>query len=775
MKIKLFSLQLILIISFNTIKSQTFSNFSSNYNNYGQRVCLVETTINIVTPSVTINFLDAASNANNVTSIYRRPLNNNTWVLQVSNLPAGTTSWTDNNVAIGDALEYQVRRTSSYTFNGTNYDAIGYTCAALLYDQSNYKGQMILLVAQSLVNNTSTKITRLKKDLTADGWFVNEIVVADATSWDSGNEVVSIKNQITNIYNNAPVSDKPKALFILGHVPLPRSGSANVTTPDEHEENAGARGADSYYADVNGVWTDVATFSPAGLITPLATNLPNDFKLDQDFLPSDVEIAYGRVDFKDLTDISNTELFLTEQYLDRLHNYKTVATGFFMGSKSVFDFGYDNSNDQSLRCLPNISGINNVYESATSSQYNGTYLNANGPFAINMQNSGVPEITDWQTNGMPATIFTSDQSYWGFGDVPQNNSIYSRIRSLLAVNTKCLITLWTTTAANQFHQLAIGESFGESLRQVINYNTSNNRLERPFQQYDTPDWLNRTHMTMYGDPTLRIYQVYPASNLSINNVGNTAQLTWNPSTDANLIGYHIYKSTTEFGKYIRLTNAPITNTSYSDATFLSGNWYMVRAIRYQTTGSGTFINASAGIFVQGNFTLPINLVSFTGKNVGIANVLHWITNNEYNNDRFEIESSDDGINFYKIGSVNSKGNNSTKQTYQFYDTKFIKEKNYYRLLQIDNDGKKTFFNIVSIESLRKNLFSIYPNPATDEINIVTSGNVTSIEIYSAQGVKLYEKRSAISSVLDVRFLSSGNYILRAFINNTAYQQKFIKK
>lgn len=775
MKIKLFSFQLILIISFNTIKAQIFSNFSSNYSNYGQRVCLVETTINTITPSVTINFLDAASNTNNVTSVYRRALNNNTWTVQVSNLPAGTTSWTDNNVVLGDAWEYQVRRTSNYIFNGTNYDAIGYTCAALLYDQTNYKGQMILLVAQSLLNNISTKITRLKKDLTADGWFVNEIVVSDATNWDSGTEVVSIKNQITSIYNNAPLLDKPKALFIVGHVPLPRSGSTNVITPDDHEENAGARGADSYYADVNGVWTDAATFSPAGLVTPLAANLPNDFKLDQDFLPSDVEMAFGRIDFKDLTDIGNTELFLTEQYLDRLHNYKTVAPGFFMGSKSVFDFGYDNSNDQSLRCLPNISGINNVYESGTSSQYNAAYLNANGPFAINMQNSGVPEVTDWQANGMPATIFSSDQSYWGFGDVPQNNTIYSRIRSLLAVNTKCLITLWTTTAANQFHQLAIGETFGESLRQVINHNISNNRLERPFQQYDTPDWLNRTHMTMYGDPTLRIYQVYPASNLSIISVGSTALLSWSASIDASIIGYHIYKSSTEFGKYIRLTNIPISNTSYSDATFVSGNWYMVRVIRYQTTGSGTFKNASAGIFVQGNFTLPVNLVSFTGKNIDNANILHWITSIEFNNDRFEIERSEDGINFYTIGSVNSKGNNSTKQAYEFYDTKFIKEKNYYRLLQIDVDGKKTYFDIVSIESLRNNMFSIYPNPATDEINILTTGNVTSIEIYNAQGAKLYQKRSIISSVLDIRFLTIGNYILRTVVNGSAYQQKFIKK
>lgn len=197
---------------------------------------------------------------------------------------------------------------------------------------------MILLVSNDITTDLSLKYTRLKKEITADGWLVNELIVPRATNWNSSNEVVTIKNQIVNIYNNTPANDKPKALFILGHVPLPRSGSQDIVSPDDHIENRGARGCDAYYADINGVFTDNATYNPGGLATPLAINLPGDFKWDQDFFPSDIEMAFGRIDFADITDISTPEMTMLENYLDRLSNYKNVANGFNMGEKSAFFF-----------------------------------------------------------------------------------------------------------------------------------------------------------------------------------------------------------------------------------------------------------------------------------------------------------------------------------------------------------------------------------------------------------------------------------------------------
>lgn len=137
---------------------------------------------------------------------------------------------------------------------------------------------MVLLVADDIPQNLANKYHQLKKEITGDGWYVNELIVPRASNWDSGEEVVAIKNQISQVYQDQPENDKPKLLFILGHLPLPRCGSADVVAPDEHSQNRGARGCDAYYADMDGLFTDTSTYNPGGLVTPLAVNLPGDFK-----------------------------------------------------------------------------------------------------------------------------------------------------------------------------------------------------------------------------------------------------------------------------------------------------------------------------------------------------------------------------------------------------------------------------------------------------------------------------------------------------------------
>jgi hypothetical protein len=582
-------------------------NYSFNFNTNGRRVCLVNSNVTLSPLSVTINILEASQNSSELTSIYRRSLNGNNWTAMALNLSAGTTSWTDNNVALGDVWEYKVVRNNTWSFMGNNYPAVGYTIGSVFKNEDAYKGQMILLVASDVIANLSTKYTRLKSELVADGWKVNEIIVNRALNWDSGDTVVTIKNQITTIYNGAPTNDKPKCLFILGHVPLPRCGSTLVTAPDEHDENKGARGCDCYYADIDGQFTDTATFNPGNLVTPLAINLPNDYKWDQDFFPSDIELAFGRVDFADLTDGSLTENQYMSNYLDRLSNYRNVTNGFNMGEKSAFHFGFDNSNDGSYRSLPNISKSANVFQN-TSNLPHPQWVQNNGPFKIYMQNLLVPDFNEWQQYGMNATVFSSDQSYWGFGDVAQNGSIYSRIRSLLAANTKCLVTLWTTTGINIFHQACTGQPFGLALKEIMNHNTVNQKLEKAPQTYDTEDFWNRTHFAYYGDPTITLYQVTPPTLLSIANNNGSAQLQWTLSADTAVKSYSIYESNSQSGPFIKISNANVVTNNFIIPNYQTGNWYMVRGEKKFESGCGQFVNLSIGSSVQGNLTLNNALI-----------------------------------------------------------------------------------------------------------------------------------------------------------------------
>lgn len=579
-------------------------NFTFDFNSSGRRVCLVSSEVNLINLNVKLIFHDSISNTTEPLFVNRRVLGTQVWSNVASNLPAGTGHWFDFNVGLGDLWEYQVKRENTWSYGGNNYDATGYTIGAVSNNNSNYKGQMILLVSNDVPTNMSNKYNRLKKEITADGWYINELIVPRASNWDSGNEVVTIKNQIVSVFNTAPSNDKPKTIFILGHVPLPRSGSTNVSAPDNHDENKGARGCDGYFADIDGNFTDVATYNPGGLTSPLQINLPGDFKWDQDFFPSELEMSFGRIDFADLTEYPLTELTLLENYLDRLSNYKNVAAGFDMGDESAFFFGFDNSNDASFRSLLNISKPNKVFQNYAGPNHN-QWVQNNGPFKIYMQNRLVPDIGDWQTYGMNATVYTSDQSYWGFGDVPQVGGIESRIRNLLGAESKCLVALWTTTGLNIFHQACTGQAFGVSMKGIMNHNETNQYLEKAEQDYDEQIWWNRTHFAFYGDPTLNLYQVSAASNLTLIELNGEVQLNWSESSDIGVIGYTILVSDSEFGIYQPITTSPISGNNYVLPNYQLGKWYMVKAVKMVESGCGKFLHASLGINVEAD--LPLSL------------------------------------------------------------------------------------------------------------------------------------------------------------------------
>ncbi|TDP58016.1 T9SS type A sorting domain-containing protein [Flavobacterium dankookense] len=633
-------------------------NFDYNFNTNGRRVCLISATASETPAGITLNLLENIYNTSENYTIKRRPINgsNLDWTTMVSNYPVSAT-WFDNTATVGQSYEYQVSRNT-----GTDV-ATGYVTACLRYDQSNYKGRMILVIDTSFETSLAAEILQLKHDLTNEGWFVIEIYVPRATTWETENSIITVKNAIIAAYNNSPINDKPSHLFLLGHIPIARSGQGE-SAPDEHDENKGARGADCFYADIDGVYTDAATYNP-GNIDVKAINLPNDLKWDQDYIPSSLEMAFGRVDFADIAGSSINEENLLRNYLNRLHNYRIVADGFDMGNKTAFHFGYDNSNDGSYRSLIPISKAENV-DFYSGNQPFPQWVEQNGPYQIFMQNIQVPDTYQWQTYGMNTTIFSSDQSYWGFWDEPFTLGAYGKIRDLLAQNTKCLGLIYTTTGINIFHQPGMGETMGWSCKRIMDHSQTNSLYQKPSQQYDTPDYWNRTHFQYHGDPTLRLNQVKPPTNVQVS-FSNGHSISWLQSTDTDIIGYHVYRSYTEFGPFERLTSTPTTNLFYNDGDLTDViRYYLVKAIKLETTGSGTYLNPSIGI---------------------VATTI-------LNNEMFEP-----------------------------FD------------------------------------FSIYPNPANNQIFITTSFDILEKSIYDLQGkeIKRYTNNSKIISIAE---LNSGIYLLK---------------
>ncbi len=103
-------------------------------------------------------------------------------------------------------------------------------------------------------------------------------------------------------------------------------------------------------------------------------------------------------------------------------------------------------------------------------------------------------------------------------------------------------------------------------------------------------------------------------------------------------------------------------------------------------------------------TLPVDWISFTSERVDQNVLLKWAVAEEKNVYIYEIERSIDGIQFDKIGEINVKSNDGTKNYYTYLDLNPSSKLNYYRIKNIDTDGKSSYTNITSTFVNKNNIF-----------------------------------------------------------------------
>ncbi len=134
-----------------------------------------------------------------------------------------------------------------------------------------------------------------------------------------------------------------------------------------------------------------------------------------------------------------------------------------------------------------------------------------------------------------------------------------------------------------------------------------------------------------------------------------------------------------------------------------------------------------------NQSLPVSWLNFTADAVADNVLLKWMVANEINVEQYTIEHSLNGVTFNTIGIVAA----NQLSNYQFTHIRASANKtNYYRIKQIDKDGKFTYTAVRIIKFDGKSLFVIAPNPAHDFIKITTSENNTTLYLFDEKGSKV---------------------------------------
>jgi len=143
--------------------------------------------------------------------------------------------------------------------------------------------------------------------------------------------------------------------------------------------------------------------------------------------------------------------------------------------------------------------------------------------------------------------------------------------------------------------------------------------------------------------------------------------------------------------------------------------------------------------------LPVELLDFKAVIRDNRTVdLLWATATEKDNRGFDVERSGDNKNWTVLGFVPGNGTSTERHDYLFTDEKPLSGVNYYRLKQVDYDGKSEYSPMVVADIRAGNLqFDIYPNPsATGELNVRTVSQVEGdalLEIYDWAGYKVYKE------------------------------------
>jgi hypothetical protein len=300
-----------------------------------------------------------------------------------------------------------------------------------------------------------------------------------------------------------------------------------------------------------------------------------------------VQLAVGRVDFSRMPAFGVDETTLLRRYLDRDHAYRQarlpvaerafVHDNFFGQPERFAHSGWQNFttllNPENVQTAtwPNVKPGMSQFFYVCGSGHGGA-----GPVA------GFGDTTDLVKTPLEAVFTMVFGSFICEWDLPDN-----LLRATLAHERGALTCGWGGRPQWYLHSMGMGETIGDALRRTQNNDGHD------YQPVGSS--ARGVHIALLGDPTLRLHRVAPPTDLRVQAASRGMRLRWTASTQ-KVEGYHVYRATSEFGPYERLTKEPVKARTADDPDGTPNHFYQVRAIVLQESTTGSYYNTSQGVF-----------------------------------------------------------------------------------------------------------------------------------------------------------------------------------
>jgi hypothetical protein len=542
-------------------------------------------------------------------NVYRKGKDRYEWGSVYKSIGTNDSTFKDT-ISTGMAYEYMFEK-----IDGPDGWAIyGYSYSGHRFPMVSNRGTILVLIDSTHRTFLSNELRTYRNDLIGDGWKTVVNYFSPSTT------VAQIKSYIYSTYSADP--NNVKSVVLIGNLAVPYSGNfsqygtwppdGHVSIPGYGPSHEGAWPTDIYYGDmVKPVWKDSAVTNTLG-VRPANHNVPNDGKFDVTDMENIIQLQVGRIDlsemsaFKlDVPDTGNVERELLKRYFTKNHSFKHKLVN--IRERCLWDIdnafpviitgGFFNEHFPS-NAYRNMSTLiadtvtyNLDYRSTLNSQ---DYLWSFG-FGFGSYNNCSGVASTAQLANTSQSIRSVFSGFMGsfFGDWDTANSF---LRAPLAAKGNTLNTFWSGRPHWFFHHMGLGESIGYSTLRTQNNNDSSYGYAFPL--YPTTAFsMYSVHSSLMGDPTVRMQPFATARNFRVvqDSCNNRFKLKWSASLDTAVHTYYIYRARHIDSAFTNIGNS--SGLSYVDNSPLTGtNVYMLRALKLQVSGSGTYFNLGQGLF-----------------------------------------------------------------------------------------------------------------------------------------------------------------------------------
>lgn len=160
--------------------------------------------------------------------------------------------------------------------------------------------------------------------------------------------------------------------------------------------------------------------------------------------------------------------------------------------------------------------------------------------------------------------------------------------------------------------------------------------------------------------------------------------------------------------------------------------------------------------------LPVKISSFTAVRSKQIVSINWNTEFETGAKEFIVERAE-ATEFRSVGSILANGNSSTKKSYSFNDKNENAGVTYYRLKNVDLNGRFTYSEIQTVKGISTfNDVTVFPNPARSSSNISLVGVAanSSIQLLDFSGKILKTINSNTMNSFNITDIKNGTYLIR---------------